>query len=630
MTLFGDRPLAAQFVSAAFGILTIPLTFALGLILFDRGTGLLSAALLAFLPYHVMYSRIAFPEADSTFLFYAAFLARALGMKTKRRKALVCLFAFAVFLGLAATTNYRIWPIVAQLLLTELVIHVWIHSASTRPGTAPTAARNLVIHTIVLAAGTIIAPLVWEAGFCSLRIYAAQQELAWNLRSYASQLRNLLFGEQLAQCFADLAKRIDLSFYVKSLWTLGTPVFTVLAFSGVALLYISLSRRQNLSRAVVGARLLLSTCGFVVPFLFFTAFPLSAARFLSIALPSGALLAGVALRQSAARWCIPAFAVLLVAIALELAGAWPMVRWQSGFQVAADYLRQQGVRRVISTQQSIAQYYAVSPAQARFGPISDSELWTDWEDGYRYLLVDEQGYVAGPDARLLERIERDLRPRFVTPDPYKRSLAYYLEQDPTYLSFDGRRALFRQLRSRETVPQVRVYELTEGFANTLHKPPPPTYGEVTLTRQLLKTPGFESFDGHEPVGWGPYGNPIFDVSGRRSHTGEAAVCSRGDGRSGYTQVVEIAPGATYLLSEWVHSGSEFDEWARLQVNWLDADGAIVGVGLEVVPALSDAWRQRSIRVVAPNNAAQAAVYVSVHMGAKVCFDDFFFAEISQQ
>lgn len=153
---------------------------------------------------------------------------------------------------------------------------------------------------------------------------------------------------------------------------------------------------------------------------------------------------------------------------------------------------------------------------------------------------------------------------------------------------------------------VEVYRLS----------PVPLPARLT-SRNLLANPGFEerSEDGSLRA-WQAYGNPL--VGGdRRARGGEHAVLARP--RDGLTQAVAIEAGELYTLGHWTRADVP-GQAARLQINWLDEAGHIVGVSIEVVPAASE-WRWNTLTATAPAGATTALVYVSVHEDSQVWFDD---------
>jgi hypothetical protein len=140
---------------------------------------------------------------------------------------------------------------------------------------------------------------------------------------------------------------------------------------------------------------------------------------------------------------------------------------------------------------------------------------------------------------------------------------------------------------------------------------------------LLSNTGFEQLDATgRPADWAVYGEPVVDTSGLVAHSGRNAV--RADASSGFTMSRPAQSGSLYTVGHWTRADQD-GQFARLQVNWLDAQGKMVDTSIEVVPA-SGEWTFREFSMTAPDGIARAVVYVSVHEDGKVWFDDILFAE----
>lgn len=134
---------------------------------------------------------------------------------------------------------------------------------------------------------------------------------------------------------------------------------------------------------------------------------------------------------------------------------------------------------------------------------------------------------------------------------------------------------------------------------------------------LLANPGFEEGGEARVIRhWYAYGNPR--VGGlERARRGEVAILA---GRhDGLTQPVAVREGEVYTLGHWTRADGE-TQAARLQINWLDGAGTMVGVSIEVVP-VGPSWRWHTMTVTAPSGAVTANVYASVHGDSHVWFDD---------
>jgi hypothetical protein len=138
-------------------------------------------------------------------------------------------------------------------------------------------------------------------------------------------------------------------------------------------------------------------------------------------------------------------------------------------------------------------------------------------------------------------------------------------------------------------------------------------------RNLIDNHSFEVDNGGVPYQWLVYGDPIYDRSGTRSHTGNSAVLA--DEQNGYVFKVPVSELTTYTLSHYA-KGDVGGEKGRLQINWLDDSDRIVDVSILVFTATTE-YTWRSMTVTAPKGATIADVYVSsCSVEDKIWYDDY--------
>lgn len=97
-----DTDFAARALSAAFGVASVLLTYALGARLYGRRAGLFAAALLAVMPYHVIVSRQVLLDGPQVFFTTLVLYCLARYTLTPKR---IWILAFAASLGLAFLTK---------------------------------------------------------------------------------------------------------------------------------------------------------------------------------------------------------------------------------------------------------------------------------------------------------------------------------------------------------------------------------------------------------------------------------------------------------------------------------------------------------------------------------------------
>jgi len=146
--------------------------------------------------------------------------------------------------------------------------------------------------------------------------------------------------------------------------------------------------------------------------------------------------------------------------------------------------------------------------------------------------------------------------------------------------------------------------------------PAPHAGEG---ENLIENPGFEVDDFGVPANWVKQGNPVYDKSGAKSHSGKAAVLA--DEQNGYFFRLYVSGLTRYTLSHYAR-GKVGGEKGRLQINWLDSSGNIVDVSIIVFTATTE-YTKRSMTAIAPQEAVIAEVYVSTATAEdKIWYDDY--------
>lgn len=140
---------------------------------------------------------------------------------------------------------------------------------------------------------------------------------------------------------------------------------------------------------------------------------------------------------------------------------------------------------------------------------------------------------------------------------------------------------------------------------------------------LLPNSSFENLDSAQlPSGWWPIGRPRLAQSASEAHTGVVSVLA--DAGDGLFAVVPVQANVVYTVAHWTRSDLP-GQFARLQINWMDAQTHTVGVSIEVIPVLSG-WEWHRLSAVAPEGAVSAVVYLSVHETSQVWFDDLSFVQ----
>jgi hypothetical protein len=113
--------LGARITSLVFGLLTILLLFKIGNRFFDKRTGLIAAAFLAFSKLHIYYSGYALPEVTMTFFATCSLF---FSLSALRSKSIRDYVLAGVFAGFTCSTKYN-GALIILLILTTHLIHLY-------------------------------------------------------------------------------------------------------------------------------------------------------------------------------------------------------------------------------------------------------------------------------------------------------------------------------------------------------------------------------------------------------------------------------------------------------------------------------------------------------------------------
>lgn len=143
--------------------------------------------------------------------------------------------------------------------------------------------------------------------------------------------------------------------------------------------------------------------------------------------------------------------------------------------------------------------------------------------------------------------------------------------------------------------------------------------------ELINNSGFEVALDSAPLGWEAAGQPLYDISGNESYRGRGAVRSTLQNR--FITRAKVTPNTEYLLSHATRSVKGYGT-ARLQIHWLNKDGQLIGLGLEMVPVSPRGYHVRSMLATSPPAAAFATIHAEAQDG-EVWFDEFSLRSIKE-
>ncbi len=252
--LFGVSDVSARILSAAFGIGTVYITYRLGKELYGDATGIVTAILLALMPYHVIVTRQVLLDGPLTFFTTLAAFMIARFARTEHR---LDLFAMGAALGLAFLSKETgLLFFGSAYAFFALAPAVRIRIQQMIPAAATAAALLLVYPLTVTLAG---------AGTTS----TAQQYFVWQFFRFPNHTWD---------------------FYLRALPFEIGPLVILLAFLGLLLLWNERSWRETLL-----------VCWIVVPVVFFQLWPTKGFQYLLPIAPMLSVLAG----RTLGRWFFP-------------------------------------------------------------------------------------------------------------------------------------------------------------------------------------------------------------------------------------------------------------------------------------------------------------------------------------
>ncbi len=143
-------------------------------------------------------------------------------------------------------------------------------------------------------------------------------------------------------------------------------------------------------------------------------------------------------------------------------------------------------------------------------------------------------------------------------------------------------------------------------------------------RNLLQNPDFEDLKNGLPSGWLLAGTPEIDSSGKQSFSGSASVHCDQAGDVLYQVLPAAEKGRYFFSGEW--RASLKGQAAKIQVNWTDAEGALVREDFNILD-LSTEWKHFEFDFEAPPRAVNVTLYASPLDPSSVWFDKFSFGEV---
>lgn len=392
MAIAGYSVDACNYIEAASGVVLIALLFALVRALAGVRAALVAAAALAISPYHVYFSRNAYPQSLSALLLILAVLAH-LGWTTARAKEgrdRYGLLAFSgVFAGIAFWLHYQ----VAGALPLLAVLHL---ATSARGGRVREKAARFVLGGCYIAAGFVAVLIAAECLSYPGILLFRSQGMVYPHGTFLELLWPRFTGQSSVPFHASGVVLFPYFFCLFEGWP------AAIAWPALLLLGALVSRRTSGKPALT--RLIYLGIAFLVPWLLFSVKTTQGARMFVYALPFLAGLLGLA---ADALWSHPskhartfrvlAACILGVGFASSSMQLPEVLRTRSAMPDALAFIRASGDPRACAEWYAVLDAYLIQEAMsggnvyayvARQEPVPRYFL-NDWSGLYFFRYPDE-------------------------------------------------------------------------------------------------------------------------------------------------------------------------------------------------------------------------------------------------
>lgn len=413
-------------IAAAAGILTFFVLYRFARRYYDsRWTGILSAAILAVLPGHVFYSRLAIQETLSALFFLLGFYFYIFPKQFSWK-----VFVSAFFLGAAYFTNYRL--IILPLLVAAC--EVYQSFALKRPPDFRKYMWNtLGFFVIVIGIGSLD-----------------------NARNLLTILGWLIHQQGMAKGSFDLVNFFSYPYY---LFRMENAVLALFFFGNVVWIF-----RRDRVKALPFVIAVCLMAGFSLP-------TEKGARYMVVIYPFIAMSAAYAFELFVTRrpqWWLRrlAAAVLILMLAAMTYKSYRIAQVNSDYKEAAEFLvaKDPGVK-FLSTQPYVQGLYTQTRKHVAAPPFGFETLVVRYQEGYRYLVIDPQAFITWTKdgKRFLPKLDGYMTYVWRAVPPVK----VYGHFDPLMLErfvFEHNQNLrrsiaFLRLAEQEGFGKLRVYDL---------------------------------------------------------------------------------------------------------------------------------------------------------------------------
>lgn len=467
MGFLEDPTLAGAWVSASFGLASIPLLFLLARRLYGSQVALLACFLFVLSACHVWYSRTGFAEADTAFFVLLTVYLYVRSSETEKL-SFFCLTGLSA--GLGFLVHHRFILFLAALWVLEFFRYFQARSRSKRGG----AFQAFLALNLCFCLPLVAVESLYHAGFIALQALG----MAMPCPTYFTQLLLILAYIQVNNLipYAHFFDASNFLTYPYLFWFFEGPLFCFLLAGGV----LTLAARRRWPDLLVGLFLL-------GPLLFYS-YQNAEARFVSGSLPFAMMTAALCVHSALVRAekrgpsiAKAAWLVLAVLLAAQGAVSWSRIqahsRLRADYRQAARFLESQGPSRVVCAYPHPFRLY-LGTDHVVVPPASVQELRELYEQGARFAVIVEflEYYMARfdiPELRdrfpairsllasrdVMRQVYESSEPVFEAPCDFCGSLLNILE-----INLNFRKSLAFYGESRDNAyDSIKVYDLGKFF-----------------------------------------------------------------------------------------------------------------------------------------------------------------------
>lgn len=370
---FGFKPYASLFISALFGILSIPLIYLIGKEFYNQKVGIFSAVLLTVSGYHILYSRSGEPDIGSLFFFMLAILFYYWS-RTRIDWPRVFLILTGLFAGFSYTYEER-WVVIPIIFLAFEIQNIIVNKNFSKG-----------FERVCLLLLSMACPLILiESIYYIIFLIARRLGYLIPVETYFEQLLRIFFFQNVgAPKSFDLYGIIAYPYYLFRLEGIFVTLLIIIGLIAV------LKRKKRLNDYIILSQ-------FLIIVLFYSLHVGDFPRLFTLAIPSALILASQIfydydiIHKLQSKCNIKKVFIILICIVLLLGtiNSLKVLRIKAGYNDAIEYIQSKDEINHLSTQNWISAIY-VGVDNVRNVPKYKEDLYDYINIGYNYLIVDYQ------------------------------------------------------------------------------------------------------------------------------------------------------------------------------------------------------------------------------------------------